>query len=100
MKLLTLQYQRNGICGEGFYAATVQNLADTKGKFLITFAPKGGKDEIDTPSCRCVMLEGRDNPFYECWSGDNISIDLARVLNELKEKFDTYSKFKEYYRSK
>ena len=91
MKLLTLQYQRNGVSGEGFYAATVQNLTDTKGKFLITFTTELDGDKLEYSSSRCVMLEGKENPFYECWRGDNIGGDLQKLLNELKAKHNVES---------
>jgi hypothetical protein len=88
MFLQTLQYHRNGIGGNSFWSASVKNIKDCKGLFLITFETGGeGENEaIDHETCRVIMLEGLKNPLYECWRGDNISYDLEQLLTELKKK--------------
>ncbi len=88
MKLTTLNYQRNGVSGEAFFAATVKNTSDTKGTFLITFQTKQDSDIIDRHSCRVVMIEGYGviQPFYECWRGDCIADELQKCINALCEE--------------
>lgn len=86
MTLIALNYQRNGVCGEGFFVAVTKNISDTKGVFLTTFSTVDDVDQIDPTTCRVIMLEGRKNPHYQCWRGDRISTDIANLLNELKEK--------------
>lgn len=86
MKILALNFQRNGVSGNPFFAVITENLSDTKGKFLITFETKGDNDDIDIQSCRVVMLEGIDKPFYECWRGDTIARELQIQLESLRIK--------------
>ncbi len=88
MKLLALNFQRNGVGGECFFVALVHNLTDVKGKFLITFdtEEKDEEETINYSSCRVVMIEGRDNCIYECWRGDRISDDISSLINDEMKK--------------
>jgi hypothetical protein len=91
-KLLTLNFQRNGVGGESFYSATIQNIYDYKGIFLITFNVLPiDEDKVNSTTCRCVMLEGKDNPFYENWRGDEIGHDLNTLLQNLIKKHNVES---------
>lgn len=84
MKLIALNYQRNGVGGEPFYSVLIENLQDTKGLFLATFLTKT-KDDIrewiDWVSCRVVMI-GETKNHYENWRGDVISEQIQSLLNE------------------
>jgi hypothetical protein len=90
IKLLTLNYQRNGVAGEPFFVATVKNTSDTKGTFVITFTTEADTDVINKHSCRVVMIEGYGviHPFYQCWRGDCIANELQTCINEETEKLN------------
>lgn len=104
MKLLSLNFQRNGIGGDPFFQATAQDLSDNKGKFLITFETDESKDdEIISSSCRVSLLEGdHKHPEYSCWRGDTIAGELQILLTELREKHNVKSLFdlKIYFQNK
>lgn len=82
MRLESLNFQRNGICGDPFWSAIVIDPAqDARGRFLATWATKGDDgDEVEVESCRFVQL---DAPQLS-WRGDRMGEDLKRYLEKTK----------------
>lgn len=94
MKLLSLNYQRNGISGEGFFHAIVQNLSDNKGKFLISFTTDEKQSEtVNCSTCRVVMLDGYEHPEYACWRGDVIAEEIQNCIETIRGKHNLHSFF-------
>jgi len=61
MKIIAMNFQRNGVSGEPFYVATFNKLDDgTKGNFIATFQVNNEDTYIDSSSCRVVEY---GNPF-------------------------------------
>lgn len=84
MKLIALNFQRNGVGGEPFYSILFENLQDTKGTFIATFITKDvsdNKEKIDWSSCRVVMI-GETKNHYQNWRGDVLSEQIESLLNE------------------
>jgi hypothetical protein len=82
MKLSKLNYQRNGIGGEGFFSVICTDWNDYKGEFLVTFITLEG-DEIDSTSCRVVYLKDPK----DSWRGDEMSCILQQNLDKLMRKY-------------
>lgn len=79
MKLKTLNYQRNGICGNPFYTATFNKLNDgLKGNFVATFETDENDKKVDGNSCRVIDI---DKPF-SAWRGDRIASEIQDVLKD------------------
>jgi len=80
-------YQRNGICGEGFFSCFIDWKDGKEGGkgFLATFG-EHTKNKINTTNCRIVDL---DNPKCS-WRGDNFGADIEDFL---KSQTDDFYKF-------
>ena len=58
MKLLEIDFHRNGIMGKGFYIAIIEDsevpIHGNDGKFLVTFFPEYDNDGNSLCSCCCI----------------------------------------------
>jgi hypothetical protein len=77
MEALSLNYQRNGIYGIGFYQFLYyEKYNNKKMKFLATFTTEKDETIIDRTNCRVVCLDD----FNSAWRGDNIAYDIQTHL--------------------
>jgi hypothetical protein len=77
LKIKSLRFQRNGVAGQPFYHAFVDNLPDFKGNFLITFQSNYKDLKVLPKTCRVVCL---DKPNL-AWRGDNIAAELNERIS-------------------
>jgi len=93
MKIIAMNYQRNGVSGEPFMSALINGIAGTKGTFIATFETNDKDTEINQSTCRVVDVYNH----YEGWRGDQISYDIQKAFKEtgLKTFYDWITKFRE-----
>lgn len=93
-KLYNGNYQRNGVCGEGFYSCLI-DWKDGKDKgqgFLATFTVHFNendiplKDRIKTTTCRVIDL----NNLQLSWRGDNFGVAIEDFLKSKTDDFYEY----------
>lgn len=81
-----LHYQRNGICGIGFYSMVFEwkdRSEYSQGKdFIATFETDENDKEVKIESCRVIDPKNH----IASWRGDNFGIGINEVLQELKTK--------------
>jgi len=84
-----LDYQRNGISGEGFFQALIDfKEKDDSGTGLIaTFETKADEDgnEIGVNQITTRVIDPLD--FNRHWRGDSLGYDIEAALNKLKTEF-------------
>lgn len=93
MKILAMNYQRNGISGESFIVARIKNIDGRIGDFLVTFQTNDADKEINPHTCRVVEL----NNVYDNWRGDYISFDIQKLFKAtgVKTYYDWLTQFRE-----
>lgn len=84
LKFIELNYQRNGVTGDGFFQVKFTNSEYPEGLFIATFETNDGeengkpRDTIESNNCRVTNI--RD--FSSGWRGDNLSSDIQEMLDE------------------
>ena len=95
-KMYKGNYQRNGVCGEGFYSCLIDWKDGKEGGrgFLATFTvhfngdEEPFKDRIKTTTCRIVNLNNLQND----WRGDNFGVAIEDFLRSKTSNFYEYIK--------
>jgi len=72
MKINSLNFQRNGICGESFYIC--QYALDGELGLIATFRTLHNERTIDRESCRVIDPAN----LTECYRGDFVADELNR----------------------
>ena len=86
MKAISLNYQRNGVSGEGFYTFHYTDKIEKETReFIATFTTNLTDHEIDPITCRVVCL----NDITSAWRGDRIGMQIATHFK------NTYGQFKD-----
>lgn len=81
VEVLTADYQRNGVGGEGFYAAAIRCDGET---LLATIAY--GDDGETFDECTCRVVNTLD--FTQHYRGDRIGLELIPKLNAYLKEHD------------
>lgn len=91
MRILSVNFQRNGIQGESFYSVMFADYSFMKNQnvFLATFkTPSYSEKHIDISSCRVVEIDNNNSS----WRGDEVAYRLQNKLHEMLTR-QSYNSF-------
>ncbi|MDP2692704.1 MAG: hypothetical protein Q8O88_03650 [bacterium] len=98
MKFISLNYQRNGVSGDGFFQLVYSDKYKRTYLFLATFETQNidGKEErIISTNCRVTNLDD----FKLGYRGDNIASEIQNMLDEKVKKLrQTYLDWHKKYK--
>lgn len=87
--IISAAYHRNGVCGEGFYVATVRSLFDDPEVFVITHVPDTDEEkehEFYVPNTKTFVVKQDLLPDVtfgtNSWRGDTVPNDLIEEIKE------------------
>ncbi|MFA6063992.1 MAG: hypothetical protein WC736_15495 [Gallionella sp.] len=94
MKIINVQYHRNGVGGIGFYAVHFQDkahkdMANTTKDFVAVLFPNDDGEDTLTVNGRCAVLNVGLLPdvtfAVNSWRGDHFEPDLRRAIRDYEE---------------
>lgn len=97
VEIREIDYQRNGISGEGFFQIIFdwndldENGSESGTGFIATFKSKECRalDHVDIPSTRVIS----PMDFHNAWRGDNFGYGIEKELSKMMRKY----KVKRFY---
>lgn len=91
-KVIKLDYHRNGVCGQGFYAGIVDD--DESGRMVVVRVPKDDDGNEQAGGVLCFALnidmlkDGNVEFGHNSWRGDHYADVMDKAIKKHEKELD------------